>query len=91
VTNRVKISGWRIGLNKVGMTNSVRLNTGLSLSEAKAVTDAVLSGETVSVQVPTANAVSFVEQLTTLGAIAHMDESPLGSASGPSIPPDDPE
>lgn len=75
MNNHVRIVGWRGGLNKIGMTMAIRLRAGISLAEAKAVTDAVLNGETVIVELPqSSDAIALADELIALGAIAPAEE-----------------
>jgi ribosomal protein L7/L12 len=72
----VQIHGWRRGFEKVSHTEALREAAGLSLAEAKAITDAVLDGEcrvvTVSAQ---SDADALVKRLTKIGAIAKVVQS----------------
>ena len=45
---KLKIIGWREGLLKISMTHLLQEHLSLTLTDAKATVDAVLSGETVS-------------------------------------------
>jgi hypothetical protein len=69
-TSRVKIVGWREGLRKVEMTKTIRRHTDLDLSDAKAITDAVLNGRAVTVEVADeATSLLLREELSNLGAV----------------------
>lgn len=65
----VNITGWRPGFRKVEHTKSIQRATGLSLSEAKAITDDVLAGQSRTVAVNTqAEADALAAELSALGA-----------------------
>jgi len=67
----VYITGWRPGFKKVEHTKSIQRATGLSLSEAKAITDDVLAGRSRTVTVDTqAGADALALELDVLGANA---------------------
>jgi hypothetical protein len=69
-TSRIKIIGWREGLLKIEMTKTIRRHTDLDLSEAKAITDAVLNGRAATVEVADeATSLLLREELSTLGAV----------------------
>jgi ribosomal protein L7/L12 len=46
------VSGWNVGFQKVECTKLLRMRLGLSLSEAKKVTDAILSDQSFALPVP---------------------------------------
>jgi ribosomal protein L7/L12 len=72
----VEITGWQVGFNKVGCTNTIRATTGLSLVEGKEITDAVLKGETRRIAIPDYRAAQMLAQeLVGLGAIASVIET----------------
>ena len=72
----VEIQGWRRGFEKVSHTEALRSMAGLSLAEAKAITDAVLGGESRVVTVAVeSDAAALVERLTEIGAIAKVRQS----------------
>jgi ribosomal protein L7/L12 len=69
----VRITGYRRGLQKVAMTKTIRLRSGLNLAAAKTCTDSVLDGAMVTVDVPTSHdAEALVEELVSLGAVAEV-------------------
>jgi hypothetical protein len=49
--NTLLIEGWRIGFNKVGFTNLLRQELDLSLSAAKDMTDQLLEGKQLAMNV----------------------------------------
>jgi ribosomal protein L7/L12 len=66
----VEIIGWKPGFEKVTHTQVLRELAGLSLSDAKAMTDAVLEGAPASVPMPTsAEARVLAGRLTQAGAL----------------------
>jgi hypothetical protein len=71
--NRVQITGWRDGLDKIGMTKAIRSRSGLDLAAAKSCTDAVLRGEAMIVTVPEpGDATALRDELNGPGAIAEI-------------------
>ncbi|HEX8670643.1 MAG TPA: YrhB domain-containing protein [Longimicrobium sp.] len=77
VAVEVRIKGWRVGLQKVSVTQAIRDEAEMSLGAAKAITDAVLRGESASVPVRNwATAVRLAEHLQKLGADAHPARAP---------------
>lgn len=72
----VEITGWEVGFNKVGCTNTIRAITGLGLVEGKEITDAVLKGETRRIAIPDyRTAQMLAQELVGLGAIALVIET----------------
>lgn len=66
----VRISGWKPGLRKVSHSMALRTWAGMSLTEAKVVTDRVLEGQVVVVEVASlALADSLAAELNALGAV----------------------
>ena len=49
---QVRLTGWRPGLDKVGLTRVLQSELGLPLSQAKGATDRVLGGESASLPAP---------------------------------------
>jgi hypothetical protein len=43
------LSGWNLGFNKIGLTKLLQTDLGYSLSHAKAITDAVLGDQPVTI------------------------------------------
>jgi hypothetical protein len=64
----VLISGWKVGLQKVQFTQLLQRELGYSLSGAKDVTDAVVEGEAVELQVPECGVERLLLAMTQLGA-----------------------
>lgn len=48
---KVKLKGWRSGLQKVSVAKTLREQTGLGLAESKHVVDDLLDGEQISLDV----------------------------------------
>jgi len=61
------LHGWQVGFNKVEFTKLMKEEVGLSLSDAKRITDRLLAGETVIVEVH--NQMKVANQARELGAI----------------------
>ena len=53
VMTTVLLTRWRPGMNKVALTKTLQTVAGLTLGQAKRVTDEVLDGKAVAVSVPT--------------------------------------
>ena len=71
---KVRITGWRHGLNKIGLTKTIRVRLGFGIAEAKIYTDRVLEGEEVVLEVhDAASAKVFAHELDALGANAVCD------------------
>jgi hypothetical protein len=64
----LEIVGWNVGFQKIPFTNVLRSDLGYSLSEAKAITDAVLEQKTVALEVDGSRYALLVEKLSKLGA-----------------------
>ena len=72
---RVEITGWRVGLRKIALTEELRSSAGLGLADAKSATDRVLDGAAVSVsQSSRESAEGLATRLGALGAIASVRE-----------------
>ena len=66
----VHIDGWHHEFGKVSLTKTLQAGAGLSLSQAKAMTDSVLEQKTVSVSLPSrAEAEALAAQLRSLGGL----------------------
>jgi hypothetical protein len=69
----IVITGWKVGFLKISHTEVLREAASMSLSEAKAVTDSVLDGKTVTIPVATeAQAEDLAARLCELKAVAHV-------------------
>ena len=64
---RVVFSGWNVGFKKVGLTKLLRYDYGYSLSRAKAVTDSILDGKSVALEISENPFDEIVSKLTDLG------------------------
>ena len=68
---RVRITGWRPGLEKISMTQALREHLGLGMAEAKGCTDRVLDGKELVLHAPDREtAVALAAALEQLGANA---------------------
>ena len=77
MSRRVRIRGWRPGLKKVALTLTVRRLAQLRLDGAKSVTDRVLDGEIVDVEVGDAvGARELARELQALGVVAEVLDNP---------------
>jgi len=65
--NKIALSGWNPGFNKVRLTNLLHARPEFSLADAKAATDAVLDGKLVTIAVPDGETESFIDQINSLG------------------------
>ncbi len=80
MTATVVITGWREGLRKISMTQSLQAHAGLGVAAAKVVTDRVLDGQTVAVTLlDAATAAALARELDALGATCHVES---GEAAG---------
>lgn len=69
----VAITGWCLGFHKISHTQVLQELAKMSLTEAKAATDAVLEGHTVEVEVRgSAAAAKLVAALREIGAVARI-------------------
>ncbi len=69
----VIITGWRIGLQKIGMTKLIREYTDFGLKASKDCTDRVLDGETVTIAVESVDhAMQLAARLQHIGATTKM-------------------
>ena len=64
---KIVLCGWNQGFNKVGLTKLLRAEPGFTLKCAKAVTDAVLEGQSVAIDVPDTEAERMIAQLNSIG------------------------
>jgi ribosomal protein L7/L12 len=70
---QIRITGYRPGLQKIGMTKAIRQHTGLGLKAAKDCTDALLAGQVVTVEVASPGiATTLIRELDELGASAEI-------------------
>lgn len=71
---RVHVTGWRRGMQKVSTTQVLREHLGLGLSEAKGLTDAILDGRELRLDVESAaGAEALAAALRALGVDATAD------------------
>lgn len=72
----VEISGWIDGFQKVSCTKLLRSELGLSLADAKHITDGILEGQHQSLPVHSLAAAENLSQaLQSLGAKAYVSDS----------------
>ena len=69
----VIIDGWEIGFRKVEFTSLLRNDFGYSLSEAKAVTDALLDAQRLELEVPDEEADYVLSKCLELGVRATLN------------------
>jgi hypothetical protein len=78
----VKITGWHEGLNKVKLNHLLRAHAGYGLAAAKRAVDALLAGETLSIEMPdTDSASAFCQSADLVGAVC--DNLPVASEKRP--------
>ena len=70
---KLLIEGWNIGFNKVEFTKLLQRELNLSLSSAKAVTDQILEGKQLKVDVPRKEMDRIVAAAEALGAKVRPD------------------
>jgi hypothetical protein len=71
----LQIVGWQPGFKKVSMTEALQRHFGLSLEAAKAMTDNVLDGRTVTLNSPDPVSVpGIAAELRALGATVMLTE-----------------
>jgi ribosomal protein L7/L12 len=71
----LKLTGWREGLKKISLTETLKQNTTLSVKEAKDCVDRLLDGEVVIVDLlPTVNLQELVERVTDIGADCKIED-----------------
>lgn len=77
---KLRITGWRPALLKVSHTLFLREHFGLSLSEARKVTDQVLDGEPVELSLQQPGDIrGIARRLTTLGVVVELDDGRLSA------------
>jgi ribosomal protein L7/L12 len=64
----IVMSGWELGFQKVKLTEFLKSDLGYSLSDAKAMTDAVLDNRSTELNVEDAQFSSVLAKLRMLGA-----------------------
>ncbi len=81
---RVRVTGWRAGLQEVETTRTIRDHLGLGLAAAKALTDRVFAGEEVALEPQDAHAaLALRDALERLGADAVVEPStPIRTGHG---------
>jgi ribosomal protein L7/L12 len=70
----VKIIGWKEGLKKISMTKLLQKRLGINLAQAKDITDDVLYGKTIVLNINTdEDAKNLAAELYELGAIVKIE------------------
>jgi hypothetical protein len=64
---RVMVCGWKVGLRKIDLTKLLRETMGYSLAEGKAVTDAIVYNQPVTLDVRDEQMEALISGLTRLG------------------------
>jgi hypothetical protein len=63
----ITLSGWKVGMKKVSLTKFLQGNAGYSLARAKATTDAILNGESVTIEVPDEQLDAITAEIRDIG------------------------
>jgi hypothetical protein len=64
---KITLSGWNVGFDKIGLTKLLRTEFGYSLGHAKSVTDAVLEGQPVTLELGDDQIEGMTSKLNRLG------------------------
>jgi hypothetical protein len=64
---KMTLSGWHVGFDKIGLTKLLRNELGYSLGHAKSVTDAVLEGQPVTLELGDNRIEKMTSMLDKLG------------------------
>jgi len=64
---KIVLCGWNQGFNKVGLTKLIRAESGLTLKSAKGITDAVLEGQSIAIEVPDPDLERMISLLNSVG------------------------
>jgi hypothetical protein len=77
---RVRITGSRVGLRKIDLTKEFRsINRSLSLTQGKRLTDDVLDGKIVTIEVDDNDVPDVCRRLVDIGAIVETGPQPHAS------------
>lgn len=68
---RIVLTGWKAGFRKVDCTRLLQTELGYSLSAAKQVTDTLLDGKTVQLDLPRENLEPIMRELESIGVTLH--------------------
>ena len=68
--NRIVITGWKEGFQKVAFNQYLRAEMGLGLAEAKSIVEAILRGEVVEISAP----IDAEATIRTFGLVCSVDE-----------------
>ena len=71
---KIILYGWKSGFNKVAHTNLLRTELGYSLAQSKSITDTVLDGQSVTIEVADDKIERLAFELIELGAKCRVDE-----------------
>jgi hypothetical protein len=72
---KVKLTGWREGMQKVSLTKLQKGYFQMSLREAKTNVDRLLDGKEIEIEVESINqAQSFIQEVKQLGVICEIEE-----------------
>lgn len=72
----MRVTGWEPGFRKVSFTKLIQQRAGLGLPQAKRLTDRILAGEPVAIDVGTPEAAeALLAEARRLGAVAAIDRS----------------
>jgi hypothetical protein len=83
---KIILYGWKSGFNKVAHTNLLRTELGYSLAQSKSITDTVLDGQSVTIEVADDKIERLAFELNELGAKCRVDEID-GLKQGPNEAP----
>ena len=73
---KVAVIGWKPGLNKIELTKTLQRDLSLSLRSAKSLTDQILEGERVEIEVDDSGIESdVVGELRRLGFVVILERS----------------
>lgn len=74
--DKIILTGWNPGMNKVGLAKLLRDGCGLSLSDAKTKVDDILDGQIVEIErYPEKNSEEMLKKIMDLGAKCRLDRS----------------
>ncbi len=73
--NRVIVSGWNSGFNKIEANKIFRTHLGYDLREAKDAVDAILNGKTLEFELAEGPAARLHAELGGVGALCRLEHS----------------
>ena len=71
---KIVLHGWNTGFNKVAHTKLLRTELSYSLAQAKSITDALMDGQSVTIEVADDQIERLAIELNELGAKCRVDE-----------------